>query len=240
MTKPQAIPPIPVTCLAEFITRGRRSAESVLRPFKFSDIDEGRARVIFRPPVLTVIRRYYKSGRHQAVIDEAINAWQEKAEATEKKAVRSRLRSNVSGLKLFLRRYGDKEFEVLPVRKISCRIEQLTFTAPPDLWVRMNGREKLIKLCFGKRKRAYAEVILLVMRRAALQHGYRVHRRDAMYVNVLTGQEIVANFAFRQAILTLSGAARDITRMWLNVSRSTATASPFMKRTEPTMIIHRD
>src|SRR5579862_1033479 len=147
-----AVPPLSVSCLAEYITRGGRSPESVLRPYKFKDLGEGRARIVFHPPVLTVIRRFYKSNKDTRVIDTAIAAWESKAGKTDKKSVRSKLHSNIKGLRLFLTRYGNKEFEILPSRKISYLIEQLIFTASPDLWVKANGRELLIKVGFGDRK----------------------------------------------------------------------------------------
>lgn len=239
MTKVEVIPNLPVSCLAEYITRGSRSPESVLRPYKFREMGEGQARIVFRPPVLTVIRRFFKSGRRVEVLQEAITEWEKRAEATNKKAVRSRHRSNIAGLQSFWHRFGDREFDLMPIKKISCRIEQIVFNATPDLWARFRGGEMLIKLAFGRRRRSYAEVVVLIMRRAALLQGHKIRKRNAIYLNVLSGEQVTASFTFKQAALTLSNAAREIAKVWPTVAKSAAPASAFKKPTEMPTITAR-
>jgi hypothetical protein len=236
--KQHAIPPLSVSCLAEYITRGNRSPESILRPYKFKDLGEGRARIVFHPPVLTVIRRFYKSNRDAKVISAAIADWESKADKTDKKSVRSKLHSNIKGLRLFLSRYENREFESLPGRKISCLIEQLVFNASPDLWVRANGRELLIKVGFGKKGRSYVDVVLAVMRRAALMHGYRVRQREALYLNLRTGEEMFPRFSYKQIAVTLSTAARQIERIWPRVTASTA-PTPSLSKSREAMVTYR-
>jgi hypothetical protein len=238
MLKSEAVPPLSVSCLAEYVTRGSRSPESVLRPYKFKDLGEGRARIVFHPPVLTVIRRFYKSNKDVQVIDAAIAAWESKADKTEKRSVRSKLRSNIKGLRLFLTRYGSKELEILPSRKISCLIEQLVFTASPDLWVKANGRELLIKVGFGKKGRSHIDIVLAVMRRAALMSGYRVRQHEALYLNLRTGEEMFPRFAYKQIAVTLSSAARQIARIWPTVTASAAPAPSLSKRRQ-VMVTYR-
>jgi hypothetical protein len=238
MLKSDSVPPLSVSCLAEYITRGSRSPEAVLRPYKFKDLGEGRARIVFHPPVLTVIRRFYKSNKDAKVIDAAIAAWESKADKTDKKSVRSKLHSNIKGLRLFLTRYGNKEFEILPSRKISCLIEQLVFTASPDLWVKANGRELLLKVGFGKKGRSYVDIILAVMRRAALMHGYRVRQHEALYLNLRTGEEMFPRFSYKQIAVTVATAARQIARIWPKVTAS-GTPSPSLSRGREVMVTRR-
>lgn len=239
MANLEVVSNLPASCLAEFITRGRRSPESVLRPYKFRELGEGQARIVFRPPVVTAIRRFFKSGRKVEVIRNAIAEWEQKAEATDKKSVRARHRSNIVGLECFFRRFGDREFELITPMKIGCPIERIVFTATPDLWANVKGEEILIKIGFGKKRRTYYEVILVLMRRAALLSGYKVRKRNAIYLNVLTGEQVTANFTFKQAAVTLSNAAREITRLWPTVSSSPNPPSPFRKRTQTDTISGR-
>lgn len=140
---------LPVSCLAEYVTKGGRSPESVLRPYKFRTRGEGRARIIFHPAVLNAIRRYFKLNKDPGILEAAIVDWHKKANTTAKKCVRARHISNISALNLFRLHYADMDFEILSVRRITCRIEQLVITAQPDLWVKRNGREHLIKIGFG-------------------------------------------------------------------------------------------
>jgi hypothetical protein len=153
--------------LAEYVSKGGRSPESVLRPYKFRTNGEGLARIVFHPPVVAVIRKHYKLNRDPEVFESARVDWRKRADATEKKGQRAKLHSNIAALDLFRLRYKDRDFEVLPVHRISYRIGEIIFTAPPDLWVRENGQEHLIKIGFGKKSRSYIDVLLVVMRRAA-------------------------------------------------------------------------
>jgi hypothetical protein len=215
----EGIPPLPVSCLAEYVTRGGRSPESILRPYKFRDRGEGLARIVFRPPVVTVIRNYYKLNSNSEVFDSAIADWQKRADATDKKSLRAKLHSNVIALNLFRRHYQDKDFTVLPLHRISCQIGPVVFTALPDLWVKVKDRELLIKIGFGKKNRSYVDIVLLVMRRAALIHGHRIRQHDAVYLNVRTGEELVGRFAYKLHALTLATAASEIAEVWPRVAQ---------------------
>jgi hypothetical protein len=217
--KHEKILQLPVSCLAEYITKGDRSPESVLRPYKFRRNGEGIARILFRPPVLTVIRRYFKLNKDAAVLEDALADWHIRADATAKKGQRSKLRSNISALTLFRVRYAHREFEILPAHKISYQIGQIVFTASPDLWVKENGQEHLIKIGFGKRSRSYIDILLTVMRRAALAHHHRIRPRNAVYLSVLTGEELASRFAYRELALTLTAAAFDIAKVWPKVTQ---------------------
>jgi len=218
MTKEgEGIPQLPVSCLAEYVSKGGRSPESVLRPYKFRASGEGLARIVFHPPVVTIIRKHYKLNRDSKVFDSARADWQKRADATEKKGQRAKLHSNIAALDLFRLQYKDRDFEVLPIHRISCRIGEIIFTAPPDLWVKENGQEHLIKIGFGKKKRSYIDALLVVMRRAALTHHHRIRPHNAVYLNVLTGEELVSRFSYRELVLTLTAAAREIAEIWPKV-----------------------
>jgi len=217
--KSGAILQLPVSCLAEYATRGGRSPESVLRPYKFRGAGEGIARILFRPPVVAIIRRYFKLNRDAKVFENALADWHVRADATAKKGQRSKLQSNISALTLFRLQYARREFEILPAHKISYQIGQIVFTASPDLWVRENGQEHLIKIGFGKRSRSYIDILLAVMRRAALAHRHRIRPRNAVYLSVLTGEELVSRFAYRDLALTLAAAASEIVKAWPKVTQ---------------------
>jgi hypothetical protein len=222
----EGIPPLPVSCLAEYVTRGGRSPESILRPYKFRDRGEGLARIVFRPPVVNVIRKYYKLDSNSGVFDSAIADWQKKADATDKRSLRAKLHSNIVALNSFRRHYQDRDFKVLPIHRISCQVGPLVFTALPDLWVKVKDREILIKIGFGKKNRSYVDIVLAVMRRAALVHGHRIRQHNAVYLNVRTGEELAGRFAYRRVALTLAGAAREIAETWPKVARLEAGISP--------------
>jgi hypothetical protein len=217
--KSEVVPQLPVSCLAEYVTKGGRSPQSVLRPYKFRDDGEGRARIVFHPPVIAVIRKYYKLGRDPEVFESAAAKWQKRACETDKKGLRAKLNSNIVALNLFRRRYEHKDFKLMPIPRINCQIGQLIFTASPDLWVEVEGRHFLIKIGFGKKTRSYADIVLAVMRRAALTHGHRIPQHGAVYLNVLTGEEQIGRFSYKSVVQTLEAAAREIAETWPKVTQ---------------------
>jgi hypothetical protein len=73
--KPERVPALPASCLAEYVTAAGCSPEAILRSYKFRQQGEGRARITFYPPVVAVIRKYYKSGKDNRVLDSAIVEW---------------------------------------------------------------------------------------------------------------------------------------------------------------------
>jgi hypothetical protein len=221
-----AIPELPASCLAAFVARGDRSPETILRRYKFREAGEGRARIICHPPVITLIRRFYKLSKDVSVLDSTTAEWRKKAGLTDKKSVRSRLLSNakyIDALRVYL---TSGDFKILRVRKISCQVGQLVFKASPDLWVREKGEERLIRVGFGQQPRSYVDTLLIVTGRAATMNGYRILPRNVAYLQASTGRELLSRFTYEEMILTLTAAAREIAETWPRVTQKGRRSSP--------------
>ena len=52
--------------------------------------------------------------------------------------------------------------------RISYRVGQIVVTAQPDLWVEENGTEVLLKIGIAKKKPSYVDILLTVIRKAAV------------------------------------------------------------------------
>jgi len=215
----KAIPQLPVSCLAAFVAKGGRSPESILRPYKFKENAEGRARIICHPPAIALIRKFYKLGKDVKVLDSATTEWRRKAGATENKSVHARLLSNIVAIDSFRLHFADKDLEVLPIHRISCQVGQIVFAASPDLWVRENGEERLIRIGFGRKDRSYIDTLLIIMRRAAIICGHNILPQNTVYLHASTGHELVSRFSYESMVLTLTAAAREIAETWPKVRR---------------------
>lgn len=213
---------LPASCLAEYATGGSRSRSSILRPFKFRKDGEGRARAIFYPPVVTVIRKFYRSEKKRSILDEAIEGWEKRAEATENRALKSRLRGDAKALQAFHKLYGARDFTILPTHRITLRIGNITWKATPDLWVLENGIEVLIKVGFANKSRSYTDILLAVIRSAALVNKYRVKRENVVYLDARTGEERICRFPISRLRRTLLAASREIANLWDSVTPSAA------------------
>ena len=72
-------PQLPMSCLAAFVAKGDGSPESILRPYKFRESGEGRARIICHPPAIALIRKFYRLGKDAKVFESATTEWRRKA-----------------------------------------------------------------------------------------------------------------------------------------------------------------
>jgi hypothetical protein len=55
--------------------------------------------------------------------------------------------------------------------------------------VREDKTEVLIKIVIAKKKNAETEMLLYLIRKAAVRHGYRIRARNVVYLDISTGNE---------------------------------------------------
>jgi hypothetical protein len=217
------IPQLPVSCLAEMVDRGRRSAEAILRRFKFKDDKEGHARTIYHPPALAAIRKYYADAKSTAVIDERIDKWLKKATATDKKSVHAQYISNCEALRSFIHDFGKRDLVSVPrIGPFVLDIAGVTFSAPPDFCEKIDGKLRIIKIGFGNKSQTYIDVLLIAIHKAALLRGLVVDPSDAVYFCASTGRELKSRFSYDEMAVTLAEAAHKISLVWPNVNRASS------------------
>lgn len=179
---------IPVSCLADFVSSGGRSAESLLRPYKFNKRGEGFARSSYYQQAVAAIRKHHTSGNDPDVFPAMLLELRRMADATDKRWKRVKLEKNICAIEAYQRVYRGRNFRVLPNHRITYRIGRVVFTAQPDLWVEENGTEILLKIGIARKKPSYVDVLLTVIRKAAVSGGYRrVRAKNVVYLNVSTG-----------------------------------------------------
>ena len=133
-----------------------------------------------------------------------------------------RLERNIGAIDAYERLYGRRQFKVLPTHRISHVQGLVTITAQPDLWVRENKTEVLIKLGIAKKRIAETEMVLYLIRKAAIRHGYRVRARNVVYLDVSTGKERICADRISKFNRTFSAAASRIAEVWPKILDKTA------------------
>jgi hypothetical protein len=209
---------VSVSCLADFVNSPGRSAESLLRPYKFNKRGEGFARSSYYKHALTAIRNHHTSDRDPKVFQTALVELRKKAETTQKHWERVKSEKNAKAIEAYQRVYKDRSFSVLPNHRLAYRIDQVVVTAQPDLWVEENGTQVLLKIGIAKKKPSYVDILLTVIRKAAINSGYRVRAKNVVYLNVTTGKEMICQSSLRQFNRTFSAIARDIAKAWNHVT----------------------
>jgi len=208
---------VSMSCLAEFVTATGRSAESRLRPYKFNKRGEGFARSSYYQSALRTIRAYHSQGNDPAILERDLLDMRTRAQKSGKNWERIKLQRNVSAVEAYQRIYGNREFTVLPSRRLQYPIGSMVVTAQPDLWVEQQGTQVLLKIGIAKHRVSYIDMLLSLLRKSAIASGYRIRARNIVYLNVSNGQEMVCSGGLTRFNRTFSAGAREIVSVWENL-----------------------
>lgn len=215
---------VSVSCLAELIKSPNRSADSIatlLRPFKFNKRGEGFARSGYYQPALAAIRSYHSHGNDGKVFDAAIAELRDKTAKADEEWRRVKFEKNVEAIEAYRAIYGKRHFRVLSNHRIGYRVGRVVFTAQPDLWVmdEDEGIQVLLKIGITKKQSSYVDILLTVMRKAAVGSGYtEVRARNVVYLNITTGKEMICESGLTRFNRTFAFIARTIATAWNNVT----------------------
>jgi len=215
---------VSVSCLAELIKSPDRSADSIarlLRPFKFNKRGEGFARSAYYKPTLTAIRSYHSHGNDGKVFDDAIAELRNKIPKAKNELEEVKFEKNIDAINAYRSIYGKRRFRVLPNHRIGYTVEKVLFTAQPDLWVMDEdaGIQVLLKIGMAKKQLSYVDILLTVIRKAAVASGYTdVRARNVVYLNVTTGKEVICVGGLARFNRTFVFIARTIAVAWKNVT----------------------
>lgn len=95
------------------------------------------------------------------------------------------------------------------------------FTAQPDLWVFDEDEHisVLLKIGIARKHPAYVDILLTVIRKAAVGSGYKdIRARNVLYLNVTTGREMICESGLARFNRTFASIAKDIAKAWANVT----------------------
>lgn len=206
--------------VAEFIAASPASKANRLRPFKYRDRGEGAGRSSYYQKAVSTIREYHRAGNDHSVIRHALEDLMVVAhDKSLHTLVRVKARRNSEALLAYEKRYGRRKFRVLPNHRISLPMGDVTITVQPDLWVEEEGTQVLIKIGVAKRKsQKYVDLLLHVIRKAAIATGYRVRARNVVYLDIATGKEVVSQLPLPYFNRTLTSARHEIAQLWPSVT----------------------
>lgn len=208
-----------VSCLADFLSSGGRATESLLRPYKFNKRGEGFARSSYYRSCITAVRSYHASGNDLKVFQIALLELRKRADTSQEAWERIKCEKNIDAIEAYQRVYQDRKFRIIPNHRLAYSVGKLVVTAQPDLWAEENGTQVLLKIGIAKKKPSYIDVLLTVIRKAAINSGYRVRARNVVYLNVTTGREMVCKSSLKHFNRTFRAIAREIARVWPNVTQ---------------------
>jgi hypothetical protein len=213
---------VSITCLADFITKAGRSAESRLRPFKFSKRGEGFARSIYYQAALKTIRAYHSQGNDPGVFDRALAELRTLADTAGEKRDRTKSERNAEAILAYRKLYGKRKFKVLPNRRLEYRIGSIIVKAQPDLWAEEDGTQVLLKIGIPRHGTSYVDIVLTLLRKAAISSRLKIRAKNFVYLNVSSGQEMISSGALTRFNSTFREAARGIATVWPKITESSS------------------
>jgi len=205
---------VSVTCLADFITKPGRSAEKRLRPFKFSKRGEGFARSSYYQAALKSIRAYHSQGNDITIFDQSTQELRALALSENDPRKRTKIEHNIETIAAYRKLYSKRRFKVLKNRRLEFPIAGIVVTAQPDLWVEEDGIQVLLKIGMARHSISYIDLVLSLLRKAAIRSGLKIRARNFVYLNVSTGREMICSGGLTRFNSTFSAAAREIAGSW--------------------------
>jgi len=182
---------IGVSGFAECALAYPRISQRRLRPFKFNNKGEGAGRSGYYKRALDTIREFHKQHEEPDVFKTAKQELAAQINALDPTDFRTRtkLRKNIDALIAYEAIYGDRKFLMHPRHRLSVRIGNVLITAQPDLWVSEHGIEVLIKIGTAKKKQQHVDILIYLLRKAAISSGHRIRARNVVYLDITNGKE---------------------------------------------------
>ena len=220
-----------MSCLAEFATTHGRPAESVLRPYKFNKRGEGFARSRYYRQAITAIRDYHSNQNDSKVLQIALSELRARVDKATDARERSKLCNNIKAIDAYHHIYRDRHFKVLPNHRVTYQLGRIDITAQPDLWVEENGIQILLKIGVSKKKTSYVDILLTVMRKAAIANKHRIRAKNIVYLDVSSGRERICNASLSHFNSTLNAKAKEIMNAWPKIKTAPPPTNANNRRT---------
>jgi hypothetical protein len=172
--------------LADFMTSNPGRQRTILRHHKYPKEDEAAAPRLYYQPARDRIVRYHR--HHHAItwLLAQAESLDEKAAASSDRAA-ARLRHNAKALRAYAQNFGERQFEILAPLKLDLHYADVRVSAAPDLHVRENGVDKIIKLDFSAEEQnpAIIKVVSQGLFEAARLGGHEFATRNVLYLDVM-------------------------------------------------------
>ncbi len=201
------------------MTANPKTRDKKLHAFKFKHEGEGAGRSGYYGFALRAIVRYHRVGRDREVLESAKQELLAAIPTAKDRLAKIKIQRNINAIHAYDRLYGRRRFNVLTNHRIAHRQGEVTVTAQPDLWVSEDDVEVLIKVGVTRKKTIETDMLLHLIRKAAIQHGHRVRARNVVYLDIATGQERICAAHISRFNRTFEAAAKRIVRVWPSIKK---------------------
>lgn len=200
--------------LAEFMAGSSAKQRRVLRDFKYPD-PEGSAQAVYYREARDFITRYHQR-RHaiQWLFDRSDQL--EAIAAQSSRQTKTRYGNNARVLREYARNFGNRHFDILPKLPLGLTLEGVMVTVIPDLHVRENGIEKIIKLEFSidTPDDKIVKIITQAMFEAQSEEGMGLRSSSVLYFDVRRGASHKGARVGSRMRGEMEAACKNISALW--------------------------
>lgn len=217
---PDDVIKISATGIAEFMTANPSGRSSKLRPYKFNKRGEGFGRTSYYQKAIACIKKYHSEHNDASAIKKVISELTATAaDNSIEQLLRTRAQRNIDAILAYQRIYGRRQFQILRNHRLSYTTKKLRITASPDLWVKEQNHEILLKIGAARHRNPdeFVEILLQLIRKAAISSGYKIRANNVVYLDISLGQERVATRPLSFYNAALAWAASEISSEWDNL-----------------------
>jgi hypothetical protein len=206
---------ISIKGLADFMAANDAKRRTIIRRFKYPREDEAFAMIKYYQEARDAIAAHH-SGGHDAAWLHRLGDQLDAFAASVTGQTTTRIRHNARAIHAYATTFADRRFEVLAVPKLRLSYSGVTISVVPDLRVRENSDEKIIKLEFGKDQPAEREIKVMsqVLFEAARVGGLQIPARSVLYLDVSRGTEHRGARLGAQLARDLEAACETISDIW--------------------------
>ncbi len=200
--------------LAKFMTVGEAAKRKVLRDYKYPD-PEGRAQATYYREARDLIVAYH-TNRHQP--DWLLKKAEELASVSRSASGQTKVRlgHNARALTEYHNHFAASDFEVLPDLKLLVAHAGVIIIVFPDLHVKSQGKEKIIKFEFATEPpdRRVINIISQMMFEASAVAKLGLGSRNILYLDVPRGRTHKAARVGARMRREIEAACENIAAIW--------------------------
>ncbi len=135
--------------LADYMASSAVKQRSIIRAYKYPDEDEAHAKIIYYREAREVVTAYHLAAKNRPWLD-AEAAGLLALAAASPGPTKLRLENNARAITDYAKHFSHRKFEILGDVNLELVYDDVTITVRPDLHVKEDGKDKIVKLEFAK------------------------------------------------------------------------------------------
>lgn len=206
---------ISVSGLADFMTARPARQRTILRHYKYPDLDAARAKIAYYRDARDRIAAFHKGDHDKPWLLGHASQLDLLASLTGGASGR-RMGHNATALRRYATHFAERRFRPLSDIQMDWVLEGVRVSVHPDLHVVERKKEKIIKLEFGRNEpsRDTVRIISQAMYEAARGHIADVTSSSVLYLDVRRGVEHKGARAGSRVLRDIEATCKTIGEIW--------------------------